>query len=135
MELFPSTDVALINAALEATSFEMDQAQQFLLQMTPQDAEKYFARSFLVFEKEPTLRRMLVSRQVQTGELFQDLFGKQAEDVSEVGSEKYIDEKSTWTKEDGVIQRQVVKLAQGPMVKAKGPMVRQERQVKWFYKL
>lgn len=35
------------------------------------------------------------------------------------------EDKSTWTKEDGIIQRETVKLAKGPM-KAIGRMAREE---------
>ena len=69
---FPTTDVVLINAALESSNYEIDQAILFLYSMTPQDSEKYFAKTE---SKELLPKTTLICRQVQTQSNIEDLFG------------------------------------------------------------
>ena len=145
-QIFASTDVALVNTALEACAFDVELAQEFLLAMTPQDSDKYFVRT-LPDKCTPTVR-ILTSRLVQTNENFQDFFGTPMlrEQIDEQHEKPYRywlkfiwilycnhwillrNDKSTWTKEDRVIVKTVHKLAQGP-IGAKGPAPRDKRFV------
>ncbi|OTF82623.1 hypothetical protein BLA29_005028 [Euroglyphus maynei] len=119
IKMYPSVDIFLVNWALEATRFDIKLASTFLDTMTPQDDEKYLIRT-LPDKIEPKLS-ILVSRQVQTNSLTQDLFGRliivetfdEDQEFEKQDDEKMLD-KSTWTKEDGIIIPTVCKLAHGP---------------------
>lgn len=72
-EIFPSIDITLINASLEAAGFDIDLAQKLCIEMTPHDSDSFFVRT-LPDKSFPEVKTR-TSRGVQTNELFQDLFG------------------------------------------------------------
>lgn len=110
-ESFPSVSDALIELALECSSFDETKASIFLNAMTPEDSDAYFKKAFT--HMIPTTKQMpCIGTQTKA-------FVETVPDVPiTVDIEARVYEKQdqcTWTKEDGVITKPAkVPLALGP---------------------
>lgn len=89
--------------------------------MTPQDSDKYFIRTLpdiplKLYDKQ------LISRSTQTNYKLEDLFGQIETFIpnNNENSKEAIEDKQTWTKEDGIIIPKVNKRSKGPILKAIG---------------
>jgi len=129
MEEFPQVSPTLIEFALDSTNQNKEQATLFLQAMTPQDSDKYFPKPKLpeppkviypsiytqtgaLVPTEPGVAIVLplkepdIYDQEDDEQFLQHLFDKEIEKPTD---------KSTWTKEDGIIQVAVKQpLAKGP---------------------
>lgn len=109
MELYPQVDSVLITYALESCDFNEEQAGKLLAAMTPRDSGDYLQR---LLPSPESLEVMKPSCGTQTNALVDYEIGTPVWVLPLINPD--VCDVSTWTKEDGVIQKKIkIPLAKG----------------------